>query len=745
MSYPDMSVTTIDMEPAQGAHGRNYADMLHQNRYLIAGITAGFLLAGVAYAMLAEPVYQSDILIQVEENEGSSKNALADLSSMFAVKTAASAQIEVLRSRMVLSRAVESTRLYLHAQPLYFPVVGKWIATHFGNLSWSGFGGYAWGPERIDLARFDIPATLNGSPFTLTSLGNGNYRLTQEKRHIVLSGRVGQLLQANVDGGRLSLLVNDLVGQAGARFTVSRDSILASILSLQGSLLITEKGKDSDVIGVALEGADPEKISDVLNAVGSEYVRQNIRRTAEEAEKSIAFLDRQLPELKAQLEDAESHFNEFRAEHGTVDLNAEASSLLARSSEAQSKVADLQQQRTQLLERFTVEHPAVRAIDDQIADANALVASLTVATKKLPPLEQGLLRLQRDVQVATDLYTNLLNSQEQLRLVKAGKVGNARLLDSAIVPESPIRPKRMFAIIGALLSGLFVSIAAVLLKRAIVDRVGAAAEIEYGTGLTVFATVPRSKAQETLAHSMTGNTNTNLVLAQTASDDVAIESLRSFRTALEYALLGAPNRIVMLVGPTPVVGKSFVSVNLAALIGASGQRVLLVDTDLRRGALHRYLGTTHSPGISELVMGGQQFEDVVRPNILPGVDFVACGDYRSNPSEILMHRDFLALMRYAESEYDVVLIDSPPILPVADAGIVAKLAGTVFMVARHGVSSLADMRESERRFAQIGVPIRGVIFNDMSRPARYAREYGTYGTYGYTGDRDNLRDRGAVS
>lgn len=743
MNYSDMAVTTIDMETQQTAPGRNYGELFHQNRYLIAGITAVFLFGGVAYALLARPVYQSDILIQVEENQGVAKNALTDLSSMFAVKTAASAQIEVLRSRMVLSRAVESTKLYLYAQPHYFPVIGRWVATHFGNLAWTGFGGYVWGPERISLASFDMPASLNGVPFTLTALGNGNYRLTDETHNIDLRGRVGQLLQANVRGGRISLLVDQLVGRAGARFDLARASELAAVQSLQGSLLITEKGKDSDVIGVALQGSDPKKISEVLNAIGSEYVTQNVNRTTEEAEKSIAFLDRQLPELKTQLEGAESRFNAFRAEHGTVDLNAEASSLLARSAEAQSKVADLQQQRTLLLERFTIEHPAVRSIDDQITEASEQVAAFAAATKKMPPLEQGLLRLQRDVQVATELYTNLLNSQEQLRLLKAGKVGNVRMIDGAIVPESPIRPKRLFAVLGALLAGLFVSVSAVLFKRAVVDRVGAAEDIEHGTGLTVFAKVPRSKAQEMLMNKLPTNTRANLVLANQASDDAAIESLRSFRSALEYVLVDAPNRIVMLAGPTPVVGKSFVSVNLAALIGGSGQRVLLVDTDLRRGALHRYLGTDASPGITELVMGGQQFEEVVRRSILPGVDFVACGEWRTNPSEILMHRDFLAFMRRAESEYDIVLIDSPPILPVADSGIVAKLAGTVFMVARYGVSSLADMRESARRFAQIGVPIRGVIFNDMSRPARYTREYGTYGSAGPAGG--DFRDKGVAT
>ena len=731
----------IDLEGDQGRHARNYFEVLYQSRFLVGTVTAVFLLSGLAYAMLAEPVYQSDILIQVEENQGSSKNALTDLSSMFAVKTAASAEIEVLRSRMVIARAVDSTRLDVSAEPRYFPVVGKWIARHLDSLEYSGLGGYAWGSERIDVGAIDVPAELYGMPLTLTALGDGAFRLTEENHHIDLVGHVGQPLEAEVAGANLSLLVTDLVGKRGVRFTIVKNSELAAIEGLQGSLMITEKGRDSDVIGVALEGRDPVKISQVLNAIGNEYVQQNVRRTAEEAEKSIAFLSKQLPELKAQLEAAETRYNQFRAEHGTVDLNAEAGSLLARSAQAKSAVADLEQRRTQLLERFMPEHPAVRSIEDQLAEARAQVESLEVDTRKLPPLEQNLLRLQRDVQVNTELYTNLLNTQEQLRLLKAGKVGNVRMLDPAVVPTSPIRPKRAMAILGALLSGIFVSIALALLKRAVIDRVAAAPEIEFGTGLTVYAQVPRSKAQELLARGAPSTGRGNLVLAHTSSDDAAIESLRSFHSALDFALMNAPNRIVQIAGPTPFVGKSFVSANLAALIGASGQRVLLVDTDLRRGTLHLSVGAAVGPGVAEIVVENLGFEDVVQRSVLPGVDFISCGDYSENPSGVLLHRNFQTFLRQVEAEYDLVLIDSPPILPVADSGIVAKQSGTVFLVVRQGLTSLADIRESAKRFAQLGVPLRGVILNDMSPSTRYGRDYGTY-RYAIAGPGSNSKNWG---
>lgn len=548
-----------------------------------------------------------------------------------------------------------------------------------------------------------------------------------------LAGKVGEPLHVTVPGGAIDLLVNSIDARPGVTFQLVRRSELAAIQALQAGLMISEKGKESDVIGVALEGADPAKTAAILNAIGTEYVRQNVQRTQEEAEKQIAFLDKQLPELKAQLEKAESEFNAFRSAHGAVDLSAEATALLQSSAQAQSRIADLRQQRAQLLARFTSDNPAVIAIDGQLDEAQKSLALLASQTRALPPLEQGVLRLQREVTVDTNIYTNLLNNKEQLRLLKAGKVSNVRLIDSAETPESPIRPKRAFIVVAALLTGLFASVAFALLKRKLNSGIAVVDDIEVGTGLTVYAAVPRSRVQHVLTRRLPSSApGTTTVLARTASFDAAVESLRSFRSALEFALEEAANHIVLLAGPTPVVGKSFVSVNLAALLGSSGKRVLLVDADLRRGSLNRHVGVPSSPGITDIVEQDGAYEQVVHQQVMPGVDFVANGGYVTNASELLKSRSFQRFAQWADGIYDVVLIDAPPILPVADSGIVANLAGTVFLIARYGVTSVSELRESVRRFEQIGVPIRGVIFNDMtSRPGKYGSEYAAYGYSSY--------------
>jgi tyrosine-protein kinase Etk/Wzc len=717
--------------PPEGGHIGGVLDTLYQSRKTILVVTLLAGMVGGAYALLARPVYQADILVQVEDSQNSTKSALADLSSMFAVKTAASAEIEVLRSRMIVSRAVEATQLYLDATPRYFPVIGQWLAQHLHVSNWSGWGGYAWGDEAIDIARFDVPERLHGAHFLLRTQAGGAYTLKHDGMEF--EGRIGVPLHETVPGGAIDLLVTSIDARAGVTFELVRNSELAATQALQSGLMISEKGKESDVIGIALEGSNAAKTSAILNAIGAEYVRQNAQHTQEEAEKQIAFLDKQLPELKAQLEKAESEFNAFRSAHGAVDLSAEATALLQSSSLAQSRIADLKQTRAQLMARFTPDNPAVIAIDGQIDEAQKALAQLAAQTRQLPPLEQGVLRLQREVQVDTNIYTNLLNNREQLRLLKAGKVSNVRLIDTAVTPESPIRPKRAFIVAAALLTGLFGSVALSLARRKLNSGIAVADEIEVGTGLTVYAAVPRSRVQHTLTRRLPVTApGMTTVLANTASFDAAVESLRSFRSALEFALEEASNRIVLLAGPTPVIGKSFVSVNLAALLGASGKRVLLIDADLRRGSLNRHVGVPCSPGITDIVEQDGDYEGTIHRQVMPGVDFVANGGYVTNASELLKSRSFQRFTQWADGEYDVVLIDAPPILPVADSGIVANLAGTVFLIARYGVTSVSELRESVRRFEQIGVPIRGVIFNDTtSRPGRYGSEYSAYGYSAY--------------
>ena len=436
----------------------SYIDLVVENRWLITLITLLITLLGVGYSFIAAPVYQSNILVQVEDGGGSSSLMLGNLANAFEMKSAATAEIEILRSRYVLSRAATNARLDLVAEPKRFPVIGSWIARRENVLSGPGlfgFGGFAWGGEKLGVTTFDIPSQLEGAKFVLTAMADGSkYEISQEELGFHAVGRVGELLVTKTAYGEIKILVTQLIAKETAQFTITRTPLIEAVEKLQKSLMISERGKQSGIIGVALEGTDRSKTAATLNEIGQEYIRQNIERKSAEAEKSLAFLEAQLPELKRNLEQAEATYNQMRNSRGTVDLGEEAKSILQQSVLTQTKLVELKQRRDELLTRYQESNPLVKAVDEQLRTLNAEINTVNSRIKKMPAIEQDVLRLTRDIKVNTDLYTSLLNSVQQLKLVKASKVGNVRLLDDAVVPLHPIRPQRALVILMALFIGL---------------------------------------------------------------------------------------------------------------------------------------------------------------------------------------------------------------------------------------------------------------------------------------------------
>ncbi|WP_063533514.1 polysaccharide biosynthesis tyrosine autokinase [Burkholderia sp. MSMB1589WGS] len=711
-------------------------DILIEGRWLIASIALGCFIVGVAYAVLSKPVYQADILIQVEDSPDTSaaKSLLGDVSSLFDVKSSAAAETQILASRLVVSRAVDNLKLFIDAKPKRFPVIGNWLARRSDGLSnpgFAGFGGYAWGQERIDVATFDVPRPMEGDTFELTMLDARRYRLDGGDLDRSAEGVVGRLERIPAKGGAIALRVDAIAARPGATFVLVRNSRLRTIEDLQDNLDVQERVKQSDVVVASLRDTDPDLVSSALNEIGRQYVAQNIQRKSAEAAQSLEFLNGQLPALKQQLTDSESRLTKLRDEHGTVDLTEEAKLVLAQSADAKTRLLELQQKRQELLSRFTPKHPGVIAIDQQIAALDGYRGTAEQQIKRLPDLQQQLVRLMLDVKVNTDLYTALLNNTQQLQLVRAGKVGNVRLVDTAAVPEVPVRPKKALVALASLLLGVLAGCGTAVGRSMLFHGISDPNEIERRLGLNVYATVPRSDEQRALTERAKRKERALSLLSVAHPDEPAVESLRSLRTALQFAMLDAKNNVVVIAGPAPGVGKSFVSANLAAVLTMAGKRVLLIDGDIRKGHLNDYLGFARGRGFSELIAGSAHPDDVLHRDVIDGLDFISTGTMPKNPAELLLNARVPELIDAFSKRYDVVVIDSPPVLAVADTGILAATAGTAFLVALAGSTKLGEISESAKRLAQNGVRLSGVVFNGINpRLGQYG--YGSkYGGYRY--------------
>ncbi|MGU7811294.1 polysaccharide biosynthesis tyrosine autokinase [Burkholderia sp. AW49-1] len=726
-----------------------FLDIVIGHRLAIIWTVIAFLVLACVYLVVASPKYEAYILVQVEDNlDSSAKNLLGDVSSLFDVKSSSDAEIQILGSRMIVGQAVDNLALFIDATPRYLPLFGRWIANHAKRLPvWAvpRVPGFASGNERIVVSRFEVPRDFEDDKFTLTALGSGAYRLEGRDLDRDVTGRIGVTQHIDSPGGPLELHVDTLTGAPGTQYVLRRHSRLETVNDMQQALIVAEQGKQSGVISVSWQSRDPQRVADVMNEIARLYLKQNVERKSAEAQKSLDFLDQQVPIFRKQLEDSERRYNAMRIRLGSIDIDTEAKLALQAAADVKTKLLELKQQRSMLAARYASTHPDVIAVDQQIAVLDAQEQESRRRIAQLPEREQDIVSLTRDVQVNTGLYTALLNNVQQLRLLKAGKVGNVRLIDSAVVPDDPVKPKKLLVLVAAVLGGLFAGVALAFARARLFDGISDPHEIESRAGLPVYATIPFSDKEKAGMTKRAGPHGTVPLLAACNPEEPAIESLRSLRTALQFALCEAKNNVILLTSAAPGAGKSFVSANLAAVLASGGMRVMLIDADLRAGRLHRHFGGIRQPGLSELIAGTVAANDVLRRDVTPNLDFIPCGSVPPAPAELLLSGKFGKIVDGLMNDYDVVIIDTAPVLAVADTGIIAKQAGSVFVVGRAGVTKLGEVTETDKRLKMVGVPVKGVVLNALvPRAGRYA--YGDkYGTYRHEVYAYNANARGTAS
>jgi tyrosine-protein kinase Etk/Wzc len=524
------------------------------------------------------------------------------------------------------------------------------------------------------------------------------------------------------------LLVTELIAREGTQFDIVSLPRADLVAGFQKQLVASEKGKKTGVIRIALEGPDPSRVARVVDTVARTYVHQNIERKSAEAEKTLQFITGQLPQLKANVETAEAALNSYRKQRGGgLDLTLETKAALDRSAEIEKLLTQLSLQRSEMQGRFTPNHPAFEALSRKASQLNAERADLEKGLKKLPETQLQVVRLTRDAKVASELYVLLLNKAQELQVIKSGTLGNVRILDVPQAPTRPVKPEPVKTIVLAMLVGMALGVGLAFVRKALDRSVDDPDAIEQATGFPVVATIPHSP--ELRAGPASSRKSTKRVLAQVCPNDLAVEALRSLRTSLQVALAlsEARNNVVAISGPSPGVGKSFVSVNLAHVTADLGKRVLLVDADLRKGTLHEYFGIPRTPGLSDLIRGTASRDDVVRSTAIPNLALIPSGTRPANPSELLSSSPFQELLAGLRRDVDLILIDTPPLLAVTDAALVGRLAGTNLMVLRADHHALPEIKLALRRLEQNAVMPWAIILNDvMPKMSGYSRYHYHY-------------------
>lgn len=694
--------------------GRLIGELI-DHRKLIVAITTGFTVIAVFYALLATPIYQANALIQVEQKQGNT--ILSNLSQILPDSQPQSApEITLLQSRMILGKTVDDLGLQTQIKQKFFPVIGKGLARIMGDK----FGD-------VEIKELYLPDNKSGEnpEVILTVIDKNSYSIAGDGFNF--EAKVGVLAEKN----GMSILVSAIDAEPGSRFSVNYLTRLKAMNMLQNSFGVADQGKDTGMLTLTMTGDNPQQITKILDSISQNYLAQNVARQAAQDAKSLDFLNEQLPKVRSDLDQAEDKLNAYRKQRDSVDLTMEAKSVLDQIVNVDNQLNEITFREAEISQLYTKEHPTYKALMEKRQTLQNEKSKLNKRVSSMPSTQQEVLRLSRDVESGRAVYLQLLNRQQELNIAKSSAIGNVRIIDNAVSEPKPIKPNKPLIVVIGFIFGLLFSVGMVLLRILLRRGIESPEQLEE-MGINVYASVPVSEwLSKNLAKNKINRKESDILLAVENPADLAVEAIRGLRTSLHFAMMEAKNNILMISGASPNAGKTFISTNLAATIALTGKKVLFIDADLRKGYVHKMFGSNNEHGLSDILSGQTTLDNALKHVKEGGFDYIGRGAVPPNPAELLMHPRFEALLKKVSNEYDLVIIDTPPILAVTDAAIIGRYAGTTLLVARFEINTPKELMVSVKRFEQSGITIKGCILNGIVKKASSYYGYG-YSHYGYS-------------
>ena len=627
---------------------------------------------GVFIAMWIRPLYQVDALLQIESKNNKGAGMMAGLGSLFATTSPAETEIELIKSRQIVGDAVDKMRLQYKAVP----------TSRFNRLFHR--------EGRMEINQFEVPwdklpvDDVKG-PWTVVAHDDSTtYALYDHHNKKILEGIVGQTYRFPYAGDTAVFGALKMNAKKKQKFSITKMDRLDAISAFMKAFEVKEKGKKTGILEFTYQDIYPDRATDILNEIASNYLRQNVEQRNAEAQKTLEFLEKQLPDVKAQMDSSLLKFNTYRNKIGSVDINAETRIVLENRTKLQQDLLALQQKKQDAIRLFQPEHPTIKTLEEQEATLKHQLALNTSETKKLPATQQEVLKLTNEVDMSKIMYTTMLNNIQQLKLMSAGEVGSVRIIDFAEQVNKPTKPKKKLIVCIALFFGFLLGALIVTIKNKFSNGVRDAHFIERETGFSVYAKVPKGNPK---------GTKGTRPLAVVEPDDVAVEALRSLRSSLEFSMDEGCRPVIGISGLIPGVGKSFISVNLAALFAGLGKKVLLIDADLRKGRLHKEFGIKRGNGLSQYLLHETSLEEVIHSTEVENLFMIPCGQVPSNPSEILGSKHYSDMIDELEKQYDLIIVDTPPIMLVTDAALACRQASQIVMVIeynKHSIDAIQD-------------------------------------------------------
>ncbi len=557
-------------------------------------------------------------------------------------------------------------------------------------------------------------------------------------------------------------------------FSVTPNMNMASFI--QNGLSTSLVSKSGTILKLSFQDNVSLRAQEILNTLSIRYLEQELEEKTLEAEQTLKFIDAQIEEINKDVKKSQGELQKFRSKNTIIDAGSQAMMKAESMAEYESKLQELEiessvlknvqeyvnagkdlsgislgsaaytdpalaqmimklqesiMQRESLLVEFTELHPDIVKLTEGINsikstikftlknDINIIeqrkktlrryVDQYKKSIEALPESERQLANLTRDTLVNEKVYDYLLEKRAETAILRSSTVSKTRVLDKALLPGLPIKPKRLLIILVGLILGFIVGIAQAFLRAFLDDTLKTADDIDKATNIPLYGAVPQRVDKTTRSQ--------------------FAEAMRVLRTNLQFVGTSKKSKVIAITSSISGEGKTTIAVALAAIVAATGKKVIILDLDLRRSRMHVEFKITNKLGISSYLVGTATLDDVIQKDVNENLHVITAGPKPPNPSELLVTSQFDKLIEELEERYDYIILDTPPIGLVTDAMILLKMADVGLIITRANYSKKSFIKNIERFSAEHKLNNLGFIINGMESSKRQGYGYG-YG-YGY--------------
>lgn len=491
-------------------------------------------------------------------------------------------------------------------------------------------------------------------------------------------------------------------------------NILANlkIADLNNSL---DSRKSIGIFELSYTNKNPTMAVNILNQIAFIAIQKNITRKTQLVDESLKFLSRELSIVKKELEFAELKLINYKKKNQHEDYKLQKYLLINELNELNKESQLIHVQRSNLMQGYTEKYPFILSLNHKINLLKKKQNNLYKQLKKLPPLDQKLSIIQHDIDIKTTLYKILLNRVSELKVQRSSILSDIKILLPTNATELPRSQHIMLIAFCTLILGLMISSAVIIISKLINRRIDDPYWLEKIWHIRTIAIFP-------LCHSITSrgilwpdhfspseNLSTQLTDKKNMTEDEVLENFYCLRTYL-MQLKQSENIIINLMSLLPGMGKKFILSNLAIFLARMGQKVLLIDADLHQNQLHQVLNKNSSPGLSDLLMGKNNLDEIIQTTSSSMLSFISAGNLHPLPNDLLAQPELHQLLLQLKKHYSFILIN-PPSRICSETILLAKEANINLILLANQAHKISMLHQTMQYLTQFNISVMGSLFN----------------------------------